>query len=138
MIVIHTAAGKTQKQIAAELGTSVATVKRTRARWRDFGQSGPVDRREHNGVAKVDESYAADLLAVLEGTPLDHGHRPPTWAQEQMIRVMCERGHETISRTTMGRLLKKLRVRLGMPKPEGILRGREHSPDPEKCSRPAL
>jgi transposase len=118
MIVIHTATGKTQKQIATELGTSIATVKRTRARWRDFGEAGLVDRREDNGVAKADESYAADLLAVLEGTPRDHGHRRPTWTQEQMIKIMCERGHEKISRTTMGRLLNKLRVRRGMPKPE--------------------
>ncbi len=119
MIVIHTAAGKTQKQIAAQLGTSVATVKRTRTRWRDFGQAGLMDRREDNGgaLAKADESYTADLLAVLEGTPRDHGHRRPTWTQEQMIAVMRQRGHEKISRTTMGRLLKKLHVRRGMPKP---------------------
>lgn len=118
MIVIHTAAGKSQKQIAAALGTSVATVKRTRTRWRDLGEAGLVDRREDNGVAKADESYAADLLTVLVGTPRDHGHRRPTWTQEQMIKVMCQRGHEKISRTTMGRLLKKLHVRLGMPKPD--------------------
>src|SRR5512135_1096029 len=119
MIVIHTAAGKTQNQIAAELGTSVATVKRTRTRWRDFGEAGLMDRREDNGLAraKADESYAADLLRVLEGTPRDHGHRRPTWTQEQMIKVMCRCGHEKISRTTMGRLLKKLHVRRGMPKP---------------------
>ena len=118
MIVLHTAAGKTQKQIAAELGTSVATIKRTRTRWRDFGEAGLIDRREDNGaMAKADESYAADLLAVLELTPRDHGHRRPTWTQELMIKVMCDRGHEKISRTTMGRLLGKLHVRRGMPKP---------------------
>lgn len=117
MIVHHTAAGKTQKQIAGELGTSVATVKRTRTRWRDLGEAGLIDRREDNGVAKADESYAAELLLVLRGTPRDHGHRRPTWTQEQMIKIMCERGHEKISTTTMGRLLKKLRIRRGMPKP---------------------
>lgn len=117
MIVFHTAAGKTQKQIAGELGCGVATIKRTRTRWRDFGEAGLIDRREDNGVAKADESYAADLLEVLQGTPRDHGHRRPTWTQEQMIKIMCERGHEKISTTTMGRLLKKLRIRRGMPKP---------------------
>jgi transposase len=117
MIVIHTAVCKTQKQIAGALGTSVATVKRTRTRWRDFGEAGLIDRREDNGAAKADESYAADLLVVLRGTPRDHGHRRPTWTQEILIQVMCWRGHEKISTTTMGRLLKKLRVRRGMPKP---------------------
>jgi transposase len=118
MIVLHTAAGKTQKQIAADLGTSVATVKRTRVRWDQGGMAALVDRREDNGwSAKADESYAADLLKVLEGTPRDHGHRRPTWTQELMIQVMGQRGHEKISRTTMGRLLNKLGVRRGMPKP---------------------
>jgi transposase len=117
MIVIHTAAGKTQKQIATELGTSVSTVKRTRARWRDFGESGLMDRREDNGTAKADESYAATLLDVLNGSPRDYGHRRPTWTQEIMIRVMTARGYDKISVTTMGRLLKRLRVRRGMPKP---------------------
>ena len=117
MIVIHSAAGKSQKQIAAELGCGVATVKRTRTRWREHGESGLMDRREDNGVAKADESYAADLLVVLRDSPQEHGHRRPTWTQEQMINIMCERGHEKISVTTMGRLLKKLRVRRGMPKP---------------------
>lgn len=118
MIVFHTAAGKTQKQIAAELGTSVTTVKRTRIRWRDGGAAALIDRREDNGVsAKADESYAAVLLRVLEGTPQDHGHRRPTWTQELMIQVMCQQGCQTISRTTMGRLLSKLHIRRGMPKP---------------------
>jgi len=117
MIVFHTAAGKSQKSVAAELGCSVATVKRTRTRWRDFGEAGLIDRREDNGAAKADESYAAELLQVLQGTPRDHGRRRPTWTQERMIKVMCERGHEKISATTLGRLLRKLRIRRGMPKP---------------------
>lgn len=117
MIVLHTAAGKTQKQIALALGTSVATVKRTRTRWRDCGEAGLIDRREDNGAAKADEAYAADLLNVLQGTPRDHGHRRPTWTQELLIKAMCWRGHDRISRTTMGRLLKELHVRRGMPKP---------------------
>jgi transposase len=117
MIVLHTCEGKSQRQIAQVLGCSVSTVKRTRTRWRESGQAGLIDRREDNTPAKADESYAADLLSVLRGTPRDHGHRRPTWTQELMIRVMNQRGHEPISRTTIGRLLKRLRVRLGMPKP---------------------
>jgi transposase len=118
MIVLHSSAGKSQREIAHMLGCCVATIKRTRSRWRESGEAGLIDRREDNTTpAKADESYAADLLTVLRGTPQDHGHRRPTWTQELMIKVMCERGHEKISRTTMGRLLSKLHVRLGMPKP---------------------
>jgi transposase len=118
MIILHTAAGKSQRQIATMLGTSVSTVKRTRARWREHGEAGLIDRREDNGPpAKADETYAADLLAVLAQTPRHHGQRRPTWTQELMIKVMCRRGHQRVSRTTMGRLLHRLGVRRGMPKP---------------------
>jgi transposase len=118
MIVLHTSAGKSQSQIAAMLGCSVSTVKRTRSRWRDHGECGLVDRREDAGPpAKADEAYAGDLLAVLEHSPRQHGERRPTWTQELMIKVMCRRGHQRISRTTVGRLLARLQVRRGMPKP---------------------
>ena len=118
MIILDTAAGKSQQQIAAMLGTSVSTVKRTRGRWREHGEAGLIDRREDNGPpAKADEAYAADLLEVLANSPRQHGQRRPTWTQELMIKVMCQRGHETISRTTIGRLLQRLGVRRGTPKP---------------------
>lgn len=118
MIVIHSAACKSQSQIAAMLGCSVSTVKRTRGRWREYGQAGLIDRREDNGPPKVaDEAYAADLLEVLTGAPRAHGQRRPTWTQELMIKVMCRRGHPTLSRTTLGRLLQRLGVRRGNPKP---------------------
>lgn len=118
MIVIHSAAGKSQHEVSAMLGCSVSTVKRTRARWRELGEAGLIDRREDNGPpAKADEAYAADLLDVLRHTPRRHGQRRPTWTQELLIKVMCQRGHEQVSRTTVGRLLRRLGVRRGMPKP---------------------
>lgn len=118
MIVIHSAAGKSQREIAAMLGCSVSTVKRTRSRFRALGEAGLVDRREDNGPPpKADEAYAADLLAVLEDSPRQHGQRRPTWTQELLIKVMCARGHQKVSRTTMSRLLRRLGVRRGTPKP---------------------
>jgi transposase len=118
MIVLHTAAGKSQRQISEALGCCAATVKRTRARWRSDGEAGLIDRREdHSAAAKVDEAYAARLLDVLKGSPRDYGHRRPTWTQELLIQVMAQLGYPPISRTTMGRLLHKLGCRRGMPKP---------------------
>lgn len=118
MIVLHSAMGKSQSAIAAMLGSSVSTVKRTRTRWREFGEAGLIDRREDNGPpAKADEAYAAALLEVLEDSPRRHGQRRPTWTQELLIKVMSQRGFATISRTTIGRLLRRLGVRRGMPKP---------------------
>src|SRR5438105_5307402 len=118
MIILHTAAGNSQQQIAAMLGSSVSTVKRTRTRWRALGEAGLIDRREDNAPAKkADEAYAAKLLEVLANSPRHHGQRRPTWTQELMIKVMCQCGQVRISRTTIGRLQRRLGVRRGMPKP---------------------
>lgn len=118
MIVLHTAAGKSQSQIAAALGCCPATVKRVRTRWREASEAGLIDRREDNSAAaKADEAYAAQLLKVLEGSPRDFGQRRPTWTQELLIGVMVQLGYPPISRTTMGRLLQRLGCRRGMPKP---------------------
>lgn len=118
MIVLHTAAGKSQRQIAEALGCCLATVKRVRSRWREHGEAGLIDRREdRSAAAKADEAYAAQLLKVLEGSPPDFGQRRPTWTQELLIKVMLELGYPPISRTTIGRLLHRLGCRRGMPKP---------------------
>jgi transposase len=118
MIVIHSVQGKSQRQIADALGCDVSTVKRVRGRWRECGEAGLIDRREDNATqAKVDAFYVAQLLRVLEHSPQSYGHRRPTWTLEVMIAVMAEQGFERVSRTTMSRLLKKLGVRHGRPKP---------------------
>jgi len=118
MIVLHSAAGKSQRQIAEALGCSASTVKRTRARWRQCGAAGLIDRREDNACqAKADEAYGAELLGVLQGSPRDFGFRRPTWTQELMVKVMMKLGYPKISCTTLSRLLGRLGCRLGRPKP---------------------
>jgi transposase len=120
MIVLHTAAGKSQRQAAAALGCSVSTVKRTRARWRACGEAGLTDRRADGRGGpppKAGERYASFLRWALRFSPRFHGRRRPTWTQELMIAVMCDYGHARVSRTTVGRLLRRLRVRRGAPKP---------------------
>lgn len=119
MIVLHTAAGKSQNTIAADLGCSVSTVKRTRLRWATAGEAGLVDRREDNVPphTKANAAYAARLVEILQQTPRQFGHRRPTWTQELLVKVMTAQGFEPISRTSMSRLLARLGVRWGMPKP---------------------
>jgi transposase len=86
-------------------------------RFIDHGLLGLADRREDNGEAKVTEEYEAELFAVVPGSPREHGHRRPTWTQELLILVLHKRTGIRVSRTTMSRLLKRLEIRLGMPKP---------------------
>ena len=78
---------------------------------------GLVDRREDNGQSKVTEEYEAEVLAVVPGSPKKHGYRRPTWTQELLILVLHKRTGIRISRTPMSRLLKRLKIRLGRPKP---------------------
>lgn len=78
---------------------------------------GLADRREDNGQSKVTEEYEAELLAIVPGSPRKHGHRRPTWTQELLILVLEKRTGVRIGRTTMSRLLKRLQIRLGRPKP---------------------
>lgn len=86
-------------------------------RFIDQGLLGLADRREDNGDPKVTEEYEAEMLAVVPSSPRKHGYRRPTWTQELLILVLRKRTGIRISRTTMSRVLKRLKIRLGRPKP---------------------
>jgi transposase len=86
-------------------------------RFIDQALLGLADRREDNGETKVTEEYEAELFSVVPGSPRKHGYRRPTWTQELLILVLHKRTGIRISRTTMSRLLKRLQIRLGRPKP---------------------
>jgi transposase len=81
------------------------------------GLRGMADKREDNGEHKVNARYVSELLTAVAGSPQSHGYLRPTWTQELLILVLAERTGVTISLTTMSRLLKRHRVRLGRPKP---------------------
>ena len=62
MIVPHTADGKGQAQVARMLGCSVSTVKRVRARRRDFGEAGLVDRQTRAWLAEHGRKFRLHSL----------------------------------------------------------------------------
>jgi len=117
LIVLRADQGHGGRQIARELGCSAATVSRTLHRYETLGEAGLIDRREDNGQPKVSEAYAQTVLWILQHTPLEHGHRRPTWTARLLIETARRYTSVTVSRRTMGRLLKALRVRRGRPKP---------------------
>jgi hypothetical protein len=65
----------------------------------------------------VSEEYASEVLAAVAGSPREHGYDRPTWTQELLILVVKQKTSVGISRTTMCRLLQRLEVRNGRPKP---------------------
>jgi len=117
LIILHTAEGYSRRNIAEMVLCSASTVDRVRKRFSDEGELGLIDRRGDNGPAKVDEDYILALINAVERTPLDYGYRRPTWTQELLISVLNELTGITVSRSTMCRLLRRLGIRRGMPKP---------------------
>lgn len=117
LIVLRADQGHGGRRIARELGCSAATASRTLRRYEALGEAGLIDRREDNGQAKVGEAYAQTVLWILQHTPLEHGHRRPTWTAMLLIETARRYTGVTVSRRTMGRLLKTLNVRRGRPKP---------------------
>ena len=117
LIVLRAGEGHSGKRIARELGCCDATVSRTLDRYETLGEAGLIDRREDNGSRKADELYAQTVLWILHHTPQEHGHRRPTWTQVLLIETARRYTGVTVSRRTMGRLLKEQRVRRGRPKP---------------------
>jgi transposase len=99
------------------LACSASTVDRVRTRFAEEGELGLMDRRGDNGSAKINEDYILALIQAVEQTPLEYGYRRPTWTQELLIRVLSESTGITVSRNTICRLLQRLGIRRGMPKP---------------------
>jgi transposase len=96
---------------------SVSQVYRVAERFVEEGPAGMADKREDNGEAKVTEAFEWELLIAVATSPRHYGERRPTWTQELLIKVLKKRTGISVSRTTISRVLKRHRVRLGRPKP---------------------
>jgi len=116
-VILALVQGKTPTMISDGGLCSRAQVYRVVDRFVEHGLAGLVDAREDNGENKITEAYEAELLSILEGTPQDHSYLRPTWTQELLVIVLEERTQIRVSVTTMSRLLARLGVRLGRPKP---------------------
>jgi transposase len=117
LIVLRADHGRSGRRIARELGCCPATVSRTIGRYEALGEAGLIDRREDNGLAKADDLYARTVAWILESSPPDFFHRRPTWTRRLLIATAKTYTGVSVSPTTMGRLLKKLKARRGRPKP---------------------
>jgi len=113
------------KRIARALGCAASTVSRTLSRCERYGEAGLIDRREDNGQRKADGLYAQTVAWILRGSPQDFFHRRPTWTRRLLIETAGQYTGVTVSPTTMGRMLKRLKVRRGRPKPDAPCPWRE-------------
>jgi transposase len=118
LVVLRAGDGWSGRRVAKALGCSPSTVSRTLGRWGAYGEAGLLDRREDNGRAKADESYVAAVKWILGSTPREFFHRRPTWTRALLIETAARyTGGVTVSKTTMGRVLAKLKARRGRAKP---------------------
>jgi transposase len=117
LIVLHADAAMPKARIARAVGCCRQTVDRVIARYNQVGEAGLVDRREDNGQAKVTTYYLSTLKWILESSPQTFGHRRPTWTQQLLIDTAASYTGIRVSKRTMGRVLKELKVRRGRPKP---------------------
>ena len=117
LIVVRSSEGWSGPRIRKALGCSRSTVTRTLDRYEALGEAGLVDRREDNGRAKADDLYVDVVRWILEGTPQGFLHRRPTWTKALLIETARRYTGVTVSKTTMGRVLKTLKARRGRPKP---------------------
>ena len=117
LIVLHADRAMPKTQIARALGCSRQTVDRVIDRYNALGLAGLIDRREDNGEHKIDKHYLSTLAWVLESRASDFFHFRPTWTQQLLIDTAWRYTGVKVSRRTMGRALKMLKVRRGRPKP---------------------
>lgn len=96
---------------------SASQVYRVAHRFVEHGLPGLADLREDNGQAKATEEYQYQLLMAVAKQPRDYGFRRPTWTQELLKLVLEKITGIKVSCSTICRLLKRNKVRLGRPKP---------------------
>jgi len=116
-IVVCLVQGKKVREIVKFLQCSESLIYKTAHRFVALQEISFVDRREENGESVVTEYVENTVWVLVAHTPRKFGHRRPTWTLELLVRVLRERTGIRLSRATMSRLLRRLKIRLGRPKP---------------------
>jgi transposase len=117
-VILSLVGGNGARAIAKVGLCSISQVYRVAHRFVEHGPAGLADQREDNGDTKADEYFQAVVLEVVGGSsPRKYGYRRPTWTQELLALVLEKKTGTRVSCTTMCRVLKRLKIRLGRPKP---------------------
>lgn len=117
LIVWYLGAGESSVQVARRLGCARATVVRVAQRFGREGEPGLWDHRRQNGRRLVSTAMEQTLARLVTGTPQDFGWCRPTWTQELLLRQLAIETGVVLGRTTLRRLLRRLRARRGRPRP---------------------
>jgi transposase len=116
-IIFALVQGKHPSLICELLQCSLPLVYKVAHRFLREGDAGLIDRREDNGPEPLPWHFHACLREVVARSPQDYGYPRPTWTQELLIKVLAQKTGRTVSRTTLGRLLRHNGIRRKRPKP---------------------
>jgi transposase len=116
-IIIGLVQSKAVHDIADILQCSASLVYKVANCFLKQGEVAFADRREHNGQTVVTKGVQKLVWAMVAETPRQFGHRRPTWTLELMVRVLKQRTGLAVSRATLSRVLRRLKIRRGRPKP---------------------
>lgn len=82
-----------------------------------LGEAAFTDRREDNGQTVVSKPVKRTVRTLVSQSPQQFGRRRPTWTLELLVSVLKKQTNIKLSCTTMWRVLKSMKIRLGFPKP---------------------
>ena len=116
-VLLKVHAGQSPHRAAREIGCHPATACRIVARFVTRGEGSVFDGRWSNGIRKVSPAVLGGILEILRGTPEPHGFPRPTWTLEVLTRVIAQQLTVTLSVGHVGRIMKRLKVRWGLPRP---------------------
>jgi transposase len=116
-IVLSLVRGHSPTAIQQGMQCSRSQVYRVGKRFVEQGLAGLSDRREDNGATKVTEQHEWLLVIAAAFSPRDYGWARPTWTQELFLVVLEQATGVRLSQPTLSRLLRRLGVRRGRPKP---------------------
>jgi transposase len=109
--------GTVVQAIGEILQCSVSLVYNVAHRFLELGEAAFADRREDNGHPATNKTVESAVRLLVAETPRKFGRRRPTWTLELLVRVLKQRTGLRLSCTTMWRLLRRMKIRLGYPKP---------------------
>lgn len=113
LIIALLAEGKTSVVIEQHLKVARAHVSRTARRYLEEGMAGLADRREENGLRKIDDVVTDELQRLLQQSPRECGWARSTWSRQLLVLEIERRLGIQLSRSTVGRGLKQLGARWG-------------------------
>jgi len=116
-VLLKVHAGQSPHRAAREIGCHPATACRIVARFAADGEGSVFDGRWSNGIRKVGPAVLGGIAEILQATPERYGYPRPTWTVEVLARVIAEELQVTLSVGHVWKLLKRLKVRWGLPRP---------------------